>query len=222
MKSGLSIRQAMDRLQIHHWYYARWKKVVTRVDDILQKDEAHPFDISGDIKKLHLGRPSSLTTIKRNLTRSIFELHEQGLQVNTRTVRKEASRLSSDFKNKTSTAKIRSVQRFIKSIGLRHKVSTHVAQKKPQGDRRGVPTLHSHDEEQGRGHGSGSCDQHGSDTHTVLIPLFSYFGEEGSKDCPCPVVKCGHETCNTSTNGDCKWKVVAPYVDFQGENGWTN
>ena len=64
MKSGLSIRQAMDRLQIHHWYYARWKKVVTRVDDILQKDEAHPFDISGDIKKLHPGRPSSLTTTK--------------------------------------------------------------------------------------------------------------------------------------------------------------
>ncbi len=38
MKSGLSIRQAMDRLQIHHWYYARWKKVVTRADDI-QKDK---------------------------------------------------------------------------------------------------------------------------------------------------------------------------------------
>jgi hypothetical protein len=113
MKSGLSICQAMDRLQIHHWYYARWKKVVTRVDDILQKDEAHPFNISGDIKKLHPGCPSSLTTIKSNLTRSIFELREQGLHVNTRTVRKEASRLSSDFKNKTPTAKIKNVQRFI-------------------------------------------------------------------------------------------------------------
>ena len=86
MKSGLSIRQATDRLQIHHWYYGRWKKIVTRVDDILQKDEACPFNISGAIKKLHLGRLSSSTTIKSNLTCSIFELREQGLQVNTRTV----------------------------------------------------------------------------------------------------------------------------------------
>ena len=102
---------------------------VKTVDDLLQKDDLLPFNIGGDIKKLHPGRKSSLTTIKSELSCSIFELHEQGLHVNTHTVQKEASRLSSNFKNKTSTAKIRSVQRFIKSIGLCHRVSTHVAQK---------------------------------------------------------------------------------------------
>jgi hypothetical protein len=37
--------------------------------------------------------------------------------------------LSIDFKNKTYTGKIRSMQRFIKSIGMSHRLSTHVAQK---------------------------------------------------------------------------------------------
>ena len=56
-------------------------------------------------------------------------MHKQGLQVNTHTLRKEASQLSSDFKNKNYTGTIRSVQRFIKSIGMSHKVSTHFKQK---------------------------------------------------------------------------------------------
>ena len=37
--------------------------------------------------------------------------------------------MSSEFKNKTYTGKIRSVQRVIKSIGMSHRVSTHIAQK---------------------------------------------------------------------------------------------
>ena len=50
MKSRLFIYQAMERLQIYHWYYTRWEKIVTRVNDILQKDEARAFNISGDVK----------------------------------------------------------------------------------------------------------------------------------------------------------------------------
>ena len=45
------------------------------------------------------------------------------------TLFKKASCLSSNFKNKTHTAKIRSVQKFIGSIGLCHIVSSHVVQK---------------------------------------------------------------------------------------------
>jgi hypothetical protein len=39
MKSGLSIRQATDRLQIHHWYYARWKKTMQTADNLIKNDE---------------------------------------------------------------------------------------------------------------------------------------------------------------------------------------
>jgi hypothetical protein len=129
MKSGLSFHQATDHLQIHHWYYARWKKTMQTVENLIKKDEVLPFSIGEHISKLHPGRQSSLTAIKNALSHSIFELHEQGLQVNTPTVWKEASRLSSNFKNKTCKGKIRSVQNFIQSIGMSHRMSTHVAQK---------------------------------------------------------------------------------------------
>ena len=62
----------------------------------------------------------------------MFELREQGLQVNTRTVRKEASRLSEDFKEKTKLAKVACIRRFVKRVGLSNRVSTHVAQKNHQ------------------------------------------------------------------------------------------
>jgi hypothetical protein len=81
MKSRLSICQAMDCLQIYHWYYAWWKKTTQTVDNLTEKDEVLPltFSIGGNIKKLHRGHPSSLAAIKSDLSCSIFELHEQGL-----------------------------------------------------------------------------------------------------------------------------------------------
>jgi hypothetical protein len=46
--------------------------------------------------------------------------------------------------------------------------------------------------------------------------------EEGSKDSTCPVFNYGHKMHNTCGNSVSKWKVVAPYADFQGENRWMN
>jgi hypothetical protein len=59
----------------------------------------------------------------------MFEMRQQGLPVNTRTLRKEAARVSDEFKVKSTKAKISSVYRFIKKVGLSNRVSTHVAQK---------------------------------------------------------------------------------------------
>ena len=98
--------------------------------DSLRKDEAvHPFTINGEVCKLHPGRPTGLGDFQNSLTRSVFELREQGLQVNTHSMRKEASRLSEIFKDKTKIAKISCIRRFVKRVGLRNQVSTHVAQK---------------------------------------------------------------------------------------------
>ena len=83
MKSRLSIYQSTDSLQIHHWHFAMWEKTMQIVDNLIEKDEVLTFSISGDIKKLNLGCPSSLTAIKSDLSCSIFELCEQGLQINT-------------------------------------------------------------------------------------------------------------------------------------------
>lgn len=127
---GDSVRTASDKVGIPHWYYKRWRKTVFQVDQLLSTKAWVPFNIKGDSRKIHPGPKSQLNAIENNLTRSLFELREQGLQVNTRTLRKEAARLSTEFRGKTRTAKISCVNRYILRAGLSHRVSTHVAHKK--------------------------------------------------------------------------------------------
>lgn len=64
-----------------------------------------------------------------SLTCSVFRLREQGLQVNMHTLRKEAARLSQNFKDKSTKVKISSMHWSVKKVGLSHSVSMHMAQK---------------------------------------------------------------------------------------------
>lgn len=59
--------------------------------------------------KTHPGCPCLMNVIKNNLCYSIFKLHQQELQANMYTVKKEALQLSLDFKYMI-TAKIKYVQ----------------------------------------------------------------------------------------------------------------
>jgi hypothetical protein len=129
MLSGYTLCAAAKEFNIPHWYYKRWRETVVQVDKLSSSDAVVPFKIHGDSRKIHPGRPSELDSFQGDLTRSIFEMREQGLPVNTRTLRKEAARLSNVFKNKSTKAKISSMNRFVKRAGLSHRVSTHVAQK---------------------------------------------------------------------------------------------
>jgi hypothetical protein len=45
-----------------------------------------PFNISGDSRQIHPGRPSLLEDFQDVLVCAVFGIQEQGLQVNTRTV----------------------------------------------------------------------------------------------------------------------------------------
>ena len=125
--------------------------------------------------------------------------------------------MSINFKNKTYTGKIRSVQRFIKSIGMSHTVSTQIAQK-------------DHKETEEKSHPfirmmwnkvSGMDPDYvvNKDSHTILLSCIAYLGEEGSKDGTCPVFNYGHKMSNTCGNSVSKWEVFASYADFQGKPG---
>ena len=59
----------------------------------------------------------------------IFKLWEQGPQVNTWTVRNEASCLSCNFKDKSTKAKMVCILCLMKKIGLNHQSRSHVTQK---------------------------------------------------------------------------------------------
>ena len=113
----------------HSSFLLQEGKTVVKVDKLASSDAVVPFKINGECRKIYPGRPSALDPFEGDLMRSIFEMREQGLPVNTRTLRKEAARLSQVFKDNSIKAKISSVTRFVKKTGLSHRVSTHVAQK---------------------------------------------------------------------------------------------
>ena len=100
-----------------------------KVDQLASADAIVPSNITGKSHKVHPGRCSQLGMFQGELLNSVFETRQQGLLVNTCTLRKEAARVSDDFKNQSTQAKISSVYRFIKKVGLSNCVSMHVAQK---------------------------------------------------------------------------------------------
>ena len=124
-----SITVACEELCIPHFYYARWKKMLEKVNDMKKSNNFIAFKLNAGSRKVHPGRPSALEEIRDGLSRSIFELREQGIQVSTRTVRNQASHMSHTFNNKSIKAKKASVARFVKKMGYTHRIGTHVAQK---------------------------------------------------------------------------------------------
>ncbi len=129
MLHGHTVRTASNALNLPHWYYRRWRKSVSKADRLASVDAVVPSGITGDTRKVHPGRLGQLAPFQDELLASVFEMRQQGLPVNTRTLRKEAARVSDEFKTKSTQAKISSVYRFIKKVGLSNRVSTHVAQK---------------------------------------------------------------------------------------------
>jgi hypothetical protein len=112
MLSGYTLCTPTKELNIPHWYYKMWRKTVVKVDKLASSDAVVPFKIHGDCRKIHPFHPSELDPFLGNLTCSIFEMREQGLP---HTLRKEAARLSQVFKNKSTKAKISSVNCFVKN-----------------------------------------------------------------------------------------------------------
>ena len=129
MLRGYTLCAATKELNIPHLYYKRWRKTIVKVDKLASSDAVVPFKINGESRKIHPGRPSALDPFEGDLMHSIFEMREQGLPVNTRTLRKEAARLSQVFRDNSIKAKISSLNRFVKKTGISHCVSTHVMQK---------------------------------------------------------------------------------------------
>ena len=88
MLLGYSLRNAAEEVNIPHGYYKTWRRTVAKVDCLRKNEIVRPFAIHGEVCKLHPGCPTGLGDIQNSLTRTLFELREQGLQVNTHTVRK--------------------------------------------------------------------------------------------------------------------------------------
>ena len=77
-----SVTVACEELCVPHFYYARWKRMLEKVDDMKKSSDFIAFKTNAGSHKIHPGRPSRLE-VRDGLSCSIFELREQGIQVNT-------------------------------------------------------------------------------------------------------------------------------------------
>ena len=85
--------------------------------------------LHGHLQTLHLGRLGMLSSHEPELLQFIFEFREQGIQVTTRMVRKFAEKIVPNFQGRTHRVlRNEVVRRFLRRIGLTHRVGTHVAQ----------------------------------------------------------------------------------------------
>jgi hypothetical protein len=164
-----------EEFKIPHWYYKHWRKTVTNVNKILSSKTVVPFTILGDGHRIHFGHPSEPVPIECDLMHSVFQLMEQGLQVNTHTLRNEAARLPQNFKDKSTKAKISTMHCFIQEVGLSHRVSSSCCKEGPHGDRGRVISFHISVDADGFGDGDGWYQQYGSNPDPLFFSLQLHF-----------------------------------------------
>ena len=130
LSKGASIRQACPLFGLPHQYYHRFKKAVKAADDLEKANNIFVhYKVNGSTRKIHPGRPSILSAVRDDLQQFIAATRTHGIQVSSRMVRHEASRLLPNFMTKTINAREKVVNRFTKQMGLTHRAATHPAQK---------------------------------------------------------------------------------------------
>ena len=130
LSKGVSIRQACPLFGLPHQYYHRFKKAVKAADDLEKANNIFVhYKVNGSTRKIHPGRPSILSAVRDDLQQFIAATRTHGIQVSSRMVRHEASRLLPNFMMKTINAREKVVNRFTKQMGLTHRAAMHTAQK---------------------------------------------------------------------------------------------
>lgn len=128
-QKGLDIQVASAELNILHYYYTHWKKILSNVSEMEKSEDLIPHNISGDSHSIHPGCASSLDVVQEGWMCTIFKLQGQGLPIKSCTIGYKASSFSCNFKEKLTKAKKACVLYFGKKIGLTHHARTQVAQK---------------------------------------------------------------------------------------------
>ena len=122
---GNSRRKASTAMGICPLYYRRWKRVISKVDDLKAVDSFCSFKTNGTARKIHTGHVGLLAPVKEQLSVFVSHLHEQGIQCTNRMVAREAARLVPSFEQKSTTAQVQIVRHFTKHLGLTQRMATH-------------------------------------------------------------------------------------------------
>ena len=110
-------------------YYHRWKRVISKVDNLEAEDSFCSIKTNGTAWKILTGRVSLLAPVKEQLSVFVSHLREQGIQCTNRMVAREAARLVPSFEQKSTTVQVQIVHCFTELLGLIQRMATHTTQK---------------------------------------------------------------------------------------------
>ena len=113
-EKGMTLRKAAEELLIAHSLIVKWKKQQRAGGEVCPIMAM----IKSKKKAAHAGPLGQLKSIEQDLLRTIFEYHEQGIEVNTFLVVVQVSSLSSEFKAKSFTARCSSARRFMRALSF--------------------------------------------------------------------------------------------------------
>jgi hypothetical protein len=121
--------QACLLIGVIQMYYTRFKRIIKKVDDVEHGDVFVSYKTNGSVQKIHPGGKNILNSVKGDLLCFVVETRQLGIQVSTRMVRQEASRLLPEFRKKLMEMKNKVISHFMKTMGHSDCSATHTAQK---------------------------------------------------------------------------------------------
>jgi len=113
----VSCHQACAFVGISQVYYACFKKMIEKVDDLKNDNEFILYTIIDSSQKIYPGHSSFLDNMKVELCTFVSITREKGIQVSTRMVHQEASCLLTAFRDKPLNAQKSAVPGFTKGWG---------------------------------------------------------------------------------------------------------
>ena len=122
MNNGASQHSVCNSININRKLIHDWNKQFPQLIDAT----------NNEVKSLCKGMKSCLFSFSDSLLSFIFELREQGMDVNTSMIIMKAAKISRQFHEKSREAQISCVQCFMKAQGLVHRLGTHESQKAPE------------------------------------------------------------------------------------------
>ena len=118
---GFSLQEASKLINISHKQILDWKKQAATMKNKNNQQT----------KSLGDGVTPFLSPYTDNLLSFIFKMRETGMAASVNSIVLKASQLSSEFREKTYTARHSAVHRFINVHGFMHQMGTHLSQCQP-------------------------------------------------------------------------------------------
>jgi hypothetical protein len=125
-EDGIPFIRAAENLQVSAHYVCRW---YAALQDLQVQDTMNPQGCN--ILRSHRGPEGYLDDIQEELIAFVTDWRDRGMPVPCFALVRKIGQLKPEFLEKSSTARLMCISRFLSANNLVHRVATHTAQRPP-------------------------------------------------------------------------------------------